>query len=85
MVCIKDNSFYAAFMMDNDHVQTGISEWLKDYEDVFSEEKAAELSKITEVSHTIVLKDGCEPPHMPIYGLSPKQTETLQEYLKDKL
>ena len=81
----KDDSFYAAFAMDNDHVQTGIPEWLKDYEDVFSEEKAAELSKITEVSHTIVLKDGCEPPHMPIYGLSPKQTETLREYLEDKL
>ena len=46
VVCTKDNSFYAAFTMDNDHVQTGISEWLKDYKDIFSEEKAAELSKI---------------------------------------
>ena len=85
MVHTKDDSFYAAFAMDNDHVQTGISEWLKNYEDIFSEKKAAELSKITEVSHTIVLKDGCEPSHMPIYGLSLKQTETLQEYLKNKL
>ena len=85
VVHTKDNSFYAAFAMDNDHVQTGISEWLKNYEDIFSEEKAAELSKITEVSHTIVLKDGCESPHMPIYGLSLKQIETLQEYLKNKL
>ena len=85
VVHTKDDSFYAAFTMDNDHVQTEIPKWLKDYEDIFSEEMAAELSKITEVSHPIVLKDGCEPPHMPIYGLSPKQTETLQEYLKDKL
>ena len=85
MVCTKDNSFYAAFVMDDGHGQTGIPEWLKDYKDVFSEEKAAELSKITEVSHLIVLKDGCEPPHMLIYRLSSKQMEILQEYLKDKL
>ena len=85
VVHTKDDSFYAAFTMDDGHVQTGIPEWLKDYKDVLSEEKAAELSKITEVSHPIVLKDGCEPPHMPIYRLSPKQTEILQEYLKDKL
>ena len=77
MVCTKDDSFYTAFAMDNDYVQTGISEWLKNYKDIFFEEKAAELSKIIEVSHTIVLKDGCELSHMPIYGLSLKQTETL--------
>ena len=76
-VCAKDDPFYAAFVMDNSHIQTGIPEWLKDYKDISSEKKAAELSKIMEVSHSIVLKDGCEPPHMPIYKLSAKQTEIL--------
>ena len=84
-MCIKDNSFYAAFTMNNNYVQIGISEWLKNYKDVFSEKKVAELLKITEINHTIVLKNGCEPSHMSIYELSLKQTETLQEYLKNKL
>ena len=85
MVHTKDEPSYAIFASDDNQVLTDVLECLRDYKDIFSEEDAAKLLELTKVSHPIVLKNGCEPPHMPIYSLSPKQTEVLWEYIKDKL
>lgn len=63
----------------------GIPDWLEDYQDVFSEEGAAELPPVDGASHAIDLKEGAEPPYMPIYNLSQKELETLRKYLEDSI
>ncbi|KAL1953485.1 hypothetical protein VTO42DRAFT_2764 [Malbranchea cinnamomea] len=62
-----------------------LPDWLEDFQDVFSAEKAAELPPIDGPTHAIELKEGVEPPYMPIYNLSQKELETLRKYLEDSI
>ena len=63
----------------------GIPDWLEDFWDVFSEEGVVELPLVSRASHVIKLKEGVEPPYMPIYNLSQKELETLWKYLEDSI
>ena len=85
VVHTRDELSYAILVLDDNQVVTDVLEWLRYYKDVFSEEDVTKLQKLRKVSHPIVLKDGCEPPHMSIYSLSLKQTKVLWEYIKNKL
>ncbi|KAL1958793.1 hypothetical protein VTO42DRAFT_3912 [Malbranchea cinnamomea] len=62
-----------------------LPDWLEDFQDVFSAKKAAELPPIDGPTHAIELKEGAEPPYMPICNLSQKELETLRKYLEDSI
>lgn len=48
---------------------------------VFAEGKEEDLIDPKLANHAIDLKEGREAPFMPIYGMSPRESETLREYL----
>ncbi|KAL1954935.1 hypothetical protein VTO42DRAFT_435 [Malbranchea cinnamomea] len=62
-----------------------LPDWLEDFQDVFSAEKATDLPPIDGPTHAIELKEGAEPPYMLIYNLLQKELETLQKYLEDSI
>ena len=55
----------------------------KEYQDVFSEEKANQLTARGRPEHAI--ETTSEPPYGPIYNLSEKELKVLREYLRDAL
>ena len=55
----------------------------KDYRNVFSEDKANELSPYGQLKHTIELTD--EPLYGPIYSLSEKKLKILYKYIQENL
>ena len=57
-----------------------LPERYKEYEDVFSEDRANELAPHTQYDHAIELEDGKAPPHMPIYNMSQTELRLLREY-----
>ena len=56
-----------------------------DYGDVASEENASTLPAHQDHDHVIELQPGTQPPHRPIYNLSEKELEVLQEYLESAM
>ena len=66
-------------------IVTEIPEAYCEYEDVFSDERAAMLAQNTEFDHAIDLEDGKHPPHLPIYNLSMRELEILREYIDSSL
>ena len=57
-----------------------------DFTDVFSEEKALELPKHTELNeHAIDQENDKQPSYRPIYSLGPMELETLKTYIKTYL
>ena len=57
-----------------------------DFSDVFLEEKASILSKVTELNqHAIELQKGQQQPYGPIYNLGLVELETLKTYIKTNL
>jgi Reverse transcriptase (RNA-dependent DNA polymerase) len=55
----------------------------KEYQDIFSKEKANELPPQGQLEHTIELTE--DLPHRPIYNLSEKELKVLHEYIQDGL
>ena len=56
------------------------------FNNVFSAEYTAELSKYTGINnHTIELKKSKQPSFSPIYSLRPEELETLKTYIKTNL
>ena len=57
-----------------------------DFSDVFLEEKASILPKVTELNqHAIKLQEGQQLPYRPIYSLGPVELETLKTYIETNL
>ncbi|PNH26219.1 hypothetical protein BJF96_g10464 [Verticillium dahliae] len=55
------------------------------YEKIFREEVDTVLPKHTHYDHEIPIKEGESPRFNKIYGLNPRQMDTLDEYLKENL
>lgn len=55
------------------------------YPDVFSKRIARELPLLERAEHTIELEDGTKPPVGPLYPLSERQAQALQEYLRENI
>ena len=62
-----------------------LPEYLREYEDVFSAEKADTQPDHAPHDHSIELEPGKAPPHKPIYGLTEVEREVLKTYIKDAL
>ena len=62
-----------------------LPEFIKDYEDVFSETKAGVLAPNAEHDHVIDIEPTRRPPYKPIYNLSEKELKILKEYLESAL
>ena len=58
---------------------------LKDYSDVFLAQNAEKLAPYRDIDLAIELQPGKEPPYGPIYPLSPRELETLKEWLEENL
>ena len=58
---------------------------LKDYSDVFLAQNAEKLAPHRDIDLAIELQPGKEPPYGPIYPLSPRELETLKEWLEENL
>ena len=57
-----------------------------DFSDVFSEEKASILLKITKLNqYAIELQESQQLPYGPIYSLDPVKLKTLRTYIKTNL
>ena len=57
-----------------------------DFSNVFLEEKALILLKITKLNwHAIELQEGQQLPYGPIYSLAPVELKTLKTYIKTNL
>jgi hypothetical protein len=54
----------------------------KDYVDVFSEEEASKFPDFTRVKYSILIKEGAEVPHGPIYQLGEHELSVLRDYLE---
>ena len=57
----------------------------EDFEDVFDSDNADRLPEHASHDHAIDLLPGKQPPHRPIYSLSPNELEVLRKYLQDNL
>jgi hypothetical protein len=57
----------------------------KNYPDVFLTQNAEKLAPHRDIDLAIELQPGKEPPYGPIYPLSPRELETLREWLEDSL
>jgi transposase InsO family protein len=64
---------------------TELPDYLKDFEDVFSEQEASVLADDMEVEHAIDLEPGKQPPYRAIYNLSEKELKILRDYLDSAL
>ncbi|OQD64946.1 hypothetical protein PENANT_c409G07288, partial [Penicillium antarcticum] len=62
-----------------------IPEAYRDFEDIFSEEGADKLPQSTHLDHAIELEEGAQPPHQPIYPLSPNELGVLRNYIDEML
>ena len=62
-----------------------LPEFIKDYEDVFSETEAGVLAPNAEHDHAIDIEPTRRPPYKPIYNLSEKELKILKEYLESAL
>lgn len=56
-----------------------------EFADVFSDKQAEELPPHRPHDHTIDIEEGTEPPHGPIYALSPRELEALRQYIDENL
>ena len=57
-----------------------------DFTNVFSEDKALVLPKLTKLNqHAIKLQDDKQQPYRPIYSLRPVEIKTLKTYIKTNL
>jgi hypothetical protein len=54
----------------------------KDYANVFSEEEASKFPDSTRVKHSILIEEGAEVPHSPIYQLGEHELDVLRDYLE---
>jgi hypothetical protein len=54
----------------------------KDYVNVFSEEEALKFPDSTRVEHSILIEEGAEVPHGPIYQLGEHELSVLHDYLE---
>jgi Reverse transcriptase (RNA-dependent DNA polymerase) len=54
----------------------------KDYANVFSEEEASKFPNSTRVEHFILIEEGAEVPHSPIYQLGEYELDVLRDYLE---
>jgi hypothetical protein len=57
----------------------------KNYPDVFLAQNAEKLALYCDIDLAIELQPGKEPPYGPIYLLSPRELETLKEWLEENL
>jgi hypothetical protein len=57
----------------------------EEFEDVFDSDNADRLPEHASHDHAIDLFPGKQPPHRPIYLLSPNELEVLRKYLQDNL
>ena len=57
----------------------------KQFASVFSEEEISKLPEHSPWDHEIKLTEGTTPPYGPIYPLSEKELQVLQEYLDTQL
>lgn len=57
----------------------------EDFKDVFDSDNADRLPENASHDHAIDLFPGKQPPHRPIYSLSPNELEVLRAYLQDNL
>ena len=58
---------------------------IADLSDVFSEHSLGPVSEATQVTHSIDILEGTEPPYGPIYPLSQHELEVLRAYLDTAL
>ena len=58
---------------------------VREYQDVFDNERAGILPQLKETDHGIKVHDDKEPPYGPIYKLSETELGVLREYLADAL
>jgi Reverse transcriptase (RNA-dependent DNA polymerase) len=54
----------------------------EDYADVFSEEEASKFPDSMRVEHSILIEEGAEVPHGPIYQLGEHELDVLRDYLE---
>jgi Reverse transcriptase (RNA-dependent DNA polymerase). len=62
-----------------------VPEEFRDFQDVFSKEKAERIPTRRPYDHAINLKEGTEPARDRIYPISPKERGALKEFLEENL
>ena len=58
---------------------------LSDFSNLFSPNREDLLPQHSSHNHSIMLKEGKEPPFGPLYNLSEKELKVLREYIKQAL
>jgi hypothetical protein len=74
-------SFFHAVIDDGETVP----EVYRDFEDVFDAGQAGKLAQNSHLDHAIDLQNGTQPPHQPIYPLSPNELGVLRSYINEML
>ena len=81
----KENAPLYAMVQMKMPEPTSLPPELSDLAGVFSEGREGDLADPSVVSHAVETEAGREPPHLPIYGMSPRELLALREYLDSAL